>query len=413
MRGHDGRSHTGQSDRRALLLTLETSTVDKETPRVQQSGPEVTTVAPPPRPTGTTGTPDVPEGVISGHLLRLIRTRLRSTQEHLAEQLGVDANTIKSWETGRRPLAHTRVQTLRAITRRLRQLGADRALLEQLDTAIDVDLVIGQILADGHELADHPLATWVSTRAWSDLLAWAVAGTVPPALRRDGLTVPRPRLAVPVREALFTSLRDAAEQATSDDPAAVLLRRQVYFVTSWDPTGPGRDWLARMERRELRRLHPSDGWTPTWVAGRSLAVARAAQGDPEQLRDFIASQLADDRQEAANLNYWAYWIGEHPGVATGDEFMAAPDLGAWRGTALLRHLVAGLDRATPYVELTIHSVWALLHRRPWLLDDDRAVSADLRRRVEVLLAGPRTTGEQARRELQQLHFATAMRGPSR
>lgn len=358
--------------------------------------------------TGTGSTPE-PEGVISGAILRLIRTQLGLSQEQAAEALGVDPNTIKSWETGRRPLARISVQRLRALMRALNRLGAHPTLLDQLDTAIDVDLVLGQIIAGGHTPADHPLATWVHTRAWHDLLAWALAGTTPAALRELNGALPQPRMAPADRAALFDSLRVTAERS-GDNPDLTLLRRQVYFVASWDHAAAGKDWLARQERLELRRLRPAGGWTPAWVAGRSLAVARAYHGDPEQLRHFIRTQLADDRQEAANLNYWAYWCGEEPRPAVSDQFMAIGDLGTWRGTGLLRHLASGLNPATPYVELTIHSVWALLSRRPWLLDDDPQLTTELSLRIGQLLDASMSLGDQARRELEQLRYATTLKG---
>lgn len=359
-------------------------------------------------PTGTSSTPD-PEGVISGAVLRLIRTQLDLSQEQIAEVLGVDANTYKSWETGRRPLPRISVQRLRAVTRTLTRLGTDPLLLDQIDTAIDVDLTIGQILTDGQNPAHHPLATLVHTRTWHDLLAWALTGTRPSALRGLDGSIPKPRLAVTDRTRLFDSLRVTAERA-GNDPSSTLLRRQVFYIASLDEATGGRDWLARQERLELRRLRPGDSWTPGWVAGRSLAVARARQGDPDQLRHFIRTQLADDRQEAANLNYWANWCGEDLRPAVTDDFMAGGDLGTWRGAGLLRHLVTGLDPATPHVALTIHSVWALLGRRPWLLDDDHTLTTDLRLRVARLLDDLLPLGEQARRELEQLQYAARTRG---
>lgn len=354
----------------------------------------------------TTGTPE-PEGAVAGALLRLIRSQLGLNQEQAAEALKVDPNTIKSWETGRRPLARVSVQTLRSIMRTLNRLGADAALLDQLNDAIDVDLVIAQILAGGHAPHDHPLGTLVHNRAWHDLLSWAVTGSTPAALRGVPGTIPRPRLATPDRARLFDSLRTTADQA-GDDPAATLLRRQVYFVGAWDDSSTGRDWLNRMEQAELRQIRRGDDWTPAWVAGRSIAVARACQGDPDQLRQFIREQLATDRQEAANLNYWAYWCGEQGRPAISDEFMAASDLGAWRGDTLLRHLTAGLTATTPYVELTIHTVWALLHRRPWLLGENPGLATDLHRRIGRLLADAIDLSPQARGELQQLEYATAV-----
>lgn len=359
-------------------------------------------------PTGTAGTPE-PRGTVTGHLLQLIRDHIGHTQETLAEHLRVDLNTLKSWESGRRPLANTKVADLRGILRRLRLLGGDPVLLDLLDTAVDVDLFLSDVLNRTQSPAEHPLGCWVSTRAWNDLLAWTLAGSTPSALRHLPGQIPRPRMPAADRARLFDSLRTTAEQAAGLNGSAVLLRRQAYFMTAWDPASA--DWLARMERQELRQFRRGDGWTPTWVAGRSLAVARACQGDPGQLRHFIDRQLInDDRCEAANLNYWAYWIGEHGGHATSDEFMAA-GLGRWRGAALLAHLTVGLSLSTPYVELSIHSVWALLQRRPYLLDDDPAVTADLSERVTRLLDGWSTLTDQARRELDQVAYAARLRGP--
>lgn len=374
--------------------------------------------------TGTASTTDAPDGVIAGQVLRLIREHLGLTQDAAAEYLKVDLHTLRSWEAGRRSLANTKVGQLRTITWRLRLLGADPTLLAHLEVAIEADLFVAHVLHDAGtgDPADHILAGWVSTRAWNDLLAWTLAGQPPKALtglivpgQRRGPAPPRPELGAPVRARFFDSLRATAERATAanGDPAAVLLRRQVYFMASWDHSPTGRDWLAHAERAELRGLRRSDGWTPTWVAARSLAVARACQGDPGQLRHFIATRLDGDQAEAANLNYWAYWIGEHAGDATTDGFMATGTLGAWRGTALLRHLTAGLDPATPYLELSIHSVWALLGHRPWLIDDDHQLTGELRRCVADLLDTPGLSPP-ARRELDQIHFFTAAaRGTTR
>lgn len=359
-------------------------------------------------PQGTGSTPD-PEGAVSGAVLRVIRSQLRLSQMAAAEAFGVDLNTLKSWETGRRPLARVRVQTLRTVVRTLSRLGVEPQMIAQLETAIDVDLTVGQILASPRTPADHPLGIWVHTRAWHDLLAWGLAGTPPAALRDSVDRVPAPRLPAAQRNDLFNSLRVTAER-TGHDPATTLLRRQIYFVSTWDTTTAGRDWLVKQERQELRRLRPADNWTPTWVAGRSLAVARACQGDPEQLRHFLRHQLVTDAQEAANLNYWAYWCGEETRPAVSDDFMAHGDLGPWRGGVLLRHLTRGLHAATPYLDLTVHSVWALLARRPWLLDEDQEVTAGLRQRAQQLLDLDHLLGGSTRREMDQIHYAAQMKG---
>lgn len=359
----------------------------------------------------TTGTPD-PEGAIAGALLALIRTQLHLSQDQAAELLDVDRNTVKSWESGRRPFARVSYPTMRNVRQTYARAGADPALLDQLDQATDVDLAVGQILDPDTTPARHPFAAQVHNRSWNDLLAWALTDQPPAALRNLNGNIPRPRLAIPDRLRLYDALRITAEKA-GDDPGATLLRRQVYFtVGAGDDTSGGRDWLHRMERTELRRVRRGDDWTPGWVAARSIAVARACQGDPDHLRTFIRDQFGTDRQEAANLNYWAYWCGEHGRAAFTDDFMAAPDLAGWRGNQLLTHLADGLGPATPYVELTAHTVWALLARRPWLLDDNPALTAELRNRISRLLADDHISPP-ARRELEQLAYATATAGRRR
>jgi transcriptional regulator with XRE-family HTH domain len=357
---------------------------------------------------GTTGTSD-PEGLITGALLREIRRRLAVSQEQISTLLDVDLNTYRSWEHGRRPINRMPAGKMRLLTRGLIRAGAQAQLVELLDIAVDVELSIDEVLANRMGLDRHPLAGWVQTRTWHDLLSWGIAGRTPRALV-NGAEISPPRMSTAARTALLERLRDAAEQ-TGDrtDPAATLLRRQVYFVASWDASGPGRDWLARMERRELRRLRAVDGWTPTWVAGRSLAVAKAVAGDPEQLRHFIARQIVGDDQEVANLNYWANWAGEDTRAAMSDEFMRTPDLGPWRGTELLRQLTDGLTPSTAYIDLTVHTVWALLQRRPHLLDDDALLTQKLHARVENLLHEPQPLSAQARRELDQVLYGVKMR----
>lgn len=351
---------------------------------------------PPTAATGSTG------GLITGHLLRLIREQLGLTQDGLAEHLGQDLNTIRSWESGRRPLGRASYDKLHDILDRLLLLGANQNLLARFGAAAKADRFINRTL-EGHTATQgHPLATWVSTREWNDVLGWALVG-------HPNGDNPQPRLPSPQRRLFYDTLRAAAEQATGDRPSAVLLRRQVYFLAARDDTPAGRDWIVAAERREQRHLRRSDGWNPTWVAARSLAVAHTFQGDPGQLRDFITHRLAgNDLCEAANLNYWAYWIGETRAQAVSDDFMAT-NLGQWRGTALLSHLTAGLHNGTPYLDLLLHSLWALLERRPHLLHDDAALTAELGTRIRALLdTPPPHLGELARRELDQIYFATRM-----
>lgn len=349
---------------------------------------------------GTAGTPGLP-GVVAGLALRSARGGLAITQMQLAEHLGVDTDTIKGWETGRRALGNTKVATLRSVVHRLRLLGVEPKLLAQLELAIDVDLVVGQILADdgrGDPL-DHPLATWVTTRQWTELLAPALSGS-------------RPLLSQGSRTAFFAHLRDVAERSLasrSDVAAGVLLRRQaIYILAAWDASAS--EWIASMELRVLRTARHDDRWSPTWVGERSLAVAQAVAGDPAQLRSFITRRLTSaDELETANLAYWAYWIGEGSGQATSDEFMATGGE-EWTGNRLFRHLTDSLNATTPYLELSVHSLWALIERRPHLIHDDRAVAHELGARTARLLDDATSVdlGSRTVNELGQVHYATRM-----
>jgi hypothetical protein len=126
-------------------------------------------------------------------------------------------------------------------------------------------------------------------------------------------------------------------------------------------------------------------------------------GDRTLLLDFIARGLSDEQSQIANLNYWAYWVGESDTLERDDSFMPN-GLGPWRGERLLRHLVDRLDGEYGYVDLYIHTTWALLAARPRLLAENARTSADLRHRVGVLL-GTKPVSRQALGELESIRYA--------
>jgi transcriptional regulator with XRE-family HTH domain len=128
------------------------------------------------------------DGIITGYLLKQIRQSAGLSQEGLAEQLGVDTNTVQGWETGRRSLTGTRVATLVQLRHRLRQVGADAQLIAALEDAAEADYVLAYTLgtepgASGPD--DHPLACWVPKRSFAYLLAWPFTGQPPIALRQS------------------------------------------------------------------------------------------------------------------------------------------------------------------------------------------------------------------------------------
>jgi len=213
------------------------------------------------------------------------------------------------------------------------------------------------------------------------------------------------------RTRFFHHLRMTAEQSLTDrglnEAHGTLLRRNVYYSLSWNPSGEATAWLRELEQCEERRLGGRlETWSPSWAATRSLVVAHARRGDQEPLRRFIRSALSSDACQAANLNYWAYWIGETAETHSSDEFMAG-DLGPWPGTALLRRFAANLVATEPLADLYAHSLWALLERRGRLLEDDPQLAGTLAGKVEALLAEGDLSA-QSRSELEQVHYGVRL-----
>lgn len=123
-------------------------------------------------------------GTVAGFVLRLTRESIPLTQTGMAEALGIDLGTVQGRESGRRPLANMKAGAFLDLKRRLLTLGADRTPLGLLDAAMDADRIIGAALDPSVRLELHPLAGWVHTRDTAHMIAWAVDGAPPPALRR-------------------------------------------------------------------------------------------------------------------------------------------------------------------------------------------------------------------------------------
>ncbi|MFH9263989.1 hypothetical protein ACH4KN_06965 [Streptomyces sp. NPDC017546] len=115
-----------------------------------------------------------------------------------------------------------------------------------------------------------------------------------------------------------------------------------------------------------RDLFSVRGWTPHWPTARSAAAASVRLGDQQPLRDFIERSLTgDDSAEIANLNYLAYWFGSIREAQTDDGFMRHGPTN-WEPIRLLRGLATGLHQAPAYLDLYVHSLWALLTSNRWL-----------------------------------------------
>jgi len=350
------------------------------------------------------GTPPRPRtGVISGYVLRLIREQLDLPQDGLAECLRVSADTIAGWETGRRPLTSVPVGQMLVHRHRLLRMGTQPALLGALDKAMEADVLLSSVIADDEN--DTPLGAWVMQRDLVEVLAWPLTGTPPEPLRhippprrpRRGPVPAGPEITPVERGRLFANLRRTAEEATA--PRDFLLRRQALYLSGYDPSADASAWLTEQQR------HPApDDWLSRWLTSRSMASVATRYGDTDRLAHFIDSTLVDDdRGEAANLAYWAYWVGEID-MELSDDFMASARLGAWEGRGLLRHLMDRLIPGHGYLDLYVHTVWSLLAARPRLLAADPEASGKLAASVAMLLDSPDTSAP-ARRELDGIRYA--------
>jgi transcriptional regulator with XRE-family HTH domain len=357
------------------------------------------------------------DGIITGYLLKLLRQSAGLSQEALAEQVGVDSNTIQGWESGRRSLTGTRVATLVQLQHRLRQHGADPKLLALVEDAAEADYVLSYALTaepTAIRPATHLLTNWVLKRSFAYMLAWPFTGRPPVALNtpiaRRGPSPDAPVLTAAEKARFFEHLRVTAERSLTDrevdEASGTLLRRNIYYPLSWHRSGDTAAWLEEMKQREERRLGRLDSWSPRWVAARSLAVARARHGDKEPLRHFIRTALSSDACQAAGLNYDAYWIGATPETYRSDEFMAR-DLAPWVGVTLLRRFAANLVATEPLADLYVHSTWALLQRRGSVLEGDPKLAAELLARTEAL-ASEGDLSAQSRRELEQVHYGVRL-----
>jgi hypothetical protein len=321
--------------------------------------------------------------------------------------MAVSPDTVAGWETGRRPLAAVRAGQFVRLRSELAHLGADPRIVRMLGISLDADQILDHAMeaAGRHEPDDyHPLGAHVHRRAVIELVAWPLSGRTPaglavPAARR-GPAAPRPELTPAVRDAVFDHLRRVSETSRSRQ----LLRRQALYLQSFDRRPDAAPWMADQFHRTPRRHL---GWSPTWPTARTLAVSLVRYGDRATLIDFSHYGLADEPGQVANLNYWAYWVGEMPLVEPDDSFMPGR-LGPWRGDQMLRHLASRLDAPDGVADLGVHTLSTLLAARPHLLGEDPGFTARLATTAGQLVDSGRMTSP-ARQALAEVCYALRLR----
>ncbi|MFI1205695.1 XRE family transcriptional regulator [Streptomyces sp. NPDC020883] len=326
----------------------------------------------------------------------------------MAEALAVDLGTVQGRESGRRPLANMKAGAFLDLKRRLLALGAHHAALGLLDAAMDADRIISAALDPPEQPDLHPLAEWVHTRDTAHMIAWALNGTAPPSLRgrspsRRGPVAAAPLMATPDRDAFFTNLRAVVESAAEGGEGRALLRRQALYLTSYDRSPEANSWTAQALHAR-RGITAVQGGSPRWAEARSTATALARRGDPVPLLGFIDRFMADDdAAEAANLNYWAYWMGALREPQANDHFMADRALAGWDPVTLLRGLARGFVESPGFVDLYAHSLWALLTAHRWLPQASPTLAWSLSDRVARILDDG-VISARSRRELAAVHY---------
>ncbi|NIH83731.1 helix-turn-helix domain-containing protein [Amycolatopsis granulosa] len=346
---------------------------------------------------------------MAGFVLKLARQSVGATQDRFAEAAGVDVTTVQGWESGRRPLAAMQTRDFLRLRTTLTRLGAPASIGRHLHEAVEADVVLAAAVDAGPAWlapAQHPLAANVHRRSLTNLITWPITGILPEQLRplaaptrRRGPSASRPELYPDERTRFFDHLLTLADRAAGPDHA--LLRRQAVYLLSFDQRPASVDWLRGEWARASRQSIRADD-VNRLLETRSASVALAGRGDGDVLRDFTAAM--SETPDVANLNYWAYWIGELREDHVDDAFMLHADPRSWGGMHLLEHLTRRVAPSSPHLPLNLHTLFTLIASRPSLLTDWPNLRPPLAEAVEVGLS----TDELTRTERDQfagLHYA--------
>jgi DNA-binding XRE family transcriptional regulator len=352
-------------------------------------------------------------GLVSGFVLRLARQSAGLTQEKFAEVIGVDISTVQGWESGRRPLSAMSAGDFLRLCGRLSRMGAPASTGRHLREAIEADQVLATGVAAGSVWVDpdsHPLAASVHRWTTTNLILWPILGRMPqhldefvPRTPRRGPMTEHPTLSPEERLRFLDHLLTIAERA--EQAGEALLRRQAVYLLGFDGRPKAVDWL-RTEWNRAGKRRPRDGNITELLEARSASVALALAGDSTHLHDFV-DHMNGQTEDVANLNYWAYWIGELSDEQSNDLFMLTADSRAWTGHRMLDHLLQRLDPASPHLPLNLSTLHALIASRPALLHSRPGARASLRQVLDKLAASTVLT-RAGRDQLAGLHYAVRL-----
>ena len=349
-------------------------------------------------------------GAISGFVLKLARRCAGVTQEQLAEDLRVDPTTVQGWESGRRPLSALSSSELARVRMHLNRGGAPASLAKDLSQAIEADILLGSCInlnATQHSVDAHPLGAVVHRRSLMNLVTWPITGALPdqltsytPRMPSKGPAASYPCLSKADLDRFFDHLQVLTDR--TKEPGHALTRRQAVYLLGFDHRTSTISWL----RDEWRRVNPKNNYIENineLPEARSAAISLASTGDESSLHCFV-SRLADDRQRQANLNYWAYWIGEISNDQINDRFMLCTDPWSWGGVQLLEHLTRRLGPSSKHLALNLQTMHALVETRPSLLTDWPRLRAPLATTIERI-GSQEGLGRRIRDEIAGLSYA--------
>lgn len=140
-----------------------------------QNPPAERAVVPPP---GGEESAEGRPGPVSAAVVRAARLSARADHAAIASKLGITEGSLQDWEQGAKPLSSVPFPLIQKLQAALTHLGAQPLLVADIEVAIWCDLVITAITTgeDTSCLMADPLA---NQAAFSELLAWSLAGIIP------------------------------------------------------------------------------------------------------------------------------------------------------------------------------------------------------------------------------------------